>query len=516
MILIFTALIFNSIGYSASPAVQCPPLMIKAGVMADGDFTTHSATEQYLSYLQHFVGQGELGLDELKYLKGFSEVPNLIDLFGAKIHEGYVYHENIEALRSHVNHERYLAWLDKQIAEKIQEVQSKQVAHGQTESVWAYGPFVKPGLLNDKIFAGNELNFTKRGSEAFVFNSVEKTITDLSTEQSISLMGLNENGVAEHVWHEIDNKPYLVVKTISGFSPVYYVYDPHQVKPILGASAARSDGEPHLVKNKNGQLALAVFDHNSMLIESNPRTYDSTIKLPPRRHTPQWHTTSDGHSLFLYTSENDKAVKKLTVLDITAGGTKVFEIPWGAARTPASLTKINENHYVIASSDLNVFFQFWKITKAKDSEWEINWDDSLATSHTAITSVVLRDGKIAHLANAAEFPLTIIKGETTKAFDDIGEVTNVFNLATGEQVAIAKGISKPGIVSDRLFIIDLNTLQVRSFDPPERKHLIHFAGCQLNAQGQLIAYFGPLISWHIKGPIVPVLLYGPIKPGEYK
>jgi hypothetical protein len=315
----------------------CSPLLLTAAL------TQESATQQYLQYLKHFVQQDYLGLEDLEVLRNFATMPNLINIFGNKIPEAYVYTDVIEAILPLLDHSTVIKEIDRLISETSKQEINKERAYDAVAKVSALIPIT---LEPEKIDLVGEVT-------TFI-------------DDDLGLLAIDQKGA---LWH-LETKKYFPGPNISGhfinrFSRKYA--GQNFIATVRGEGYVNREFTEFLIFARNAVTGEPIMNFT---MESGKKAQEVELFLDDKGVLNAFWETRNAHGQVLalsYGSDKDKInrivvgsesnhkrdnfIKYVTpsgrlfvmydlfsrfslensdvwvLLDMSAGGKKVFSIP---------------------------------------------------------------------------------------------------------------------------------------------------------------------------------------------
>jgi hypothetical protein len=534
MSLILIALIFSNVSFGATP---CSRLMLKAGLYAQKDLSHESATLQYLQYIKHFVDHGDLGLEELKILRAFSKIPNLVDLFEGKIKEGYVYQEHLEILRPLVDQGRYNEFLDGLIDTHTKERNLKSQAHKDTESVTGF--FMIPKKFPTQIDSTSS-NFNFGGEHPYIFKEHHRSVTNLETGNQVNIDLDKDFKFEDFSWHVISGKTYFLAKldksgaSISEHAEKYKVFDPETGNLIVQTDAKYTFGSPTLLKAQNGTVQLgwieAFYDakdqtrENIVFIKSVGSEEKQRITLDPEFALTNVGFTQlpDGQTLLRHVIGAASGMADLQFLDISAGGKELFTFPGVISTDSVNVEKLSDNEFIILAYGRGAFQELRAHRAKANSKWELTASSIIAPHSQTFISAQMPDKSVFHFSSQYGHSLEVFEGIKSKdSFPEIGPVVRVLTRPNGTPLVVAveqSSVVVPGRAG-KLFLIDpLDNFSITSVDlAPLSKswNYIFYQTVKMFPDGSIIAYFS-VQNAGAGQQIIPVQLYGSYKPGDFK
>jgi hypothetical protein len=380
---ILGALLFNAQAYGSAKmpsSAQCTSYLHMAMMEPLSELSSESATHKYLQYLGYFIEQHILLLDDLKYLRGFSKVANLSDIFAAKIPEAYVYNSDFEMILPFVEIEKVKGFLDIFIKAQSKDALLKNEALNKTEIVTGFFPVLK--RLPHEVSIPEEMHFYgNEQGDPFLYNEYTSEIRNLNTGARYSaealpndLLGRQQHDLLRRQHLTIGSEIYLM-NTRNGSiyenKPGYKIYARSlNTGKIIFKHEAQGDyrsysyegfkdsaGNPHIAWTDGTRIDQKHYNYNRSLHTVNLITGEiKSMQIntdSEEFYSIKWVKPKEG-GLFYYYKEFylqkgflvNKKRQKLMVFDATQNGALVLEPDFARDENVLFFDRVNADHYI--------------------------------------------------------------------------------------------------------------------------------------------------------------------------
>jgi hypothetical protein len=580
LVLISFCLVGEGLNAASAPApikghstnLLCSRLLVSANPVFASSLPSDTPTEKYIQYLAHFVRQGELDLNDLKILRGFSKLPNFIDVFGSKISEGDVYRESIHELLPFVNVKRFHEFLDELIKENTKDLILVEKALHETEEVPVTFGLAEPALkatstFNDPLqIQYTDKNFTalvavRSVSQEYILKIDNSRLGPFLLNKKINV---SENlrtgekkdfeGVAvaapfdDAKWgrltnHWINSKGQLYVMRYSQSQDLVMVHNASTGKKIFQSGVNNLDfkeaKESQFFRDKKetylATFSLAAGGDHFIFISKNGGLRTQAIKLPDTRGF-QWAPTYKDELYGGFTYKKD-GKRFLLFLDVSkfekSGALRDIEI-----RDDEELVGLTENNKggFTALLTKNIYpgislrtidFQYNKTTR--------RWADHAVTynlispaeeepiAYTNSDAIILRDAM-----GRLSFFVFVKSVDTVKSFlfkhgekkpKESGPISSllapvVLTKSDGSQMLVTMSWGERDF-----FKFDVSEGRVRKMPGSGLEPVLKgrsFVGAGLSGKDEALLYFAPKNSAPSLETLIPIRLNGTFKPGDVK
>jgi hypothetical protein len=551
MILILLSLLFSNISFGATQGVaessrSCISLILKAGLMTEGELTPESATAQYLQYLKYFFDQGSLSLEDLKVIRKFSKVPNFIQIYAHKIPESFVYVDHVEKLLSYINHDRFNCELDDIIAKESKILALKDGAMDETQIVW--GAFAAPKAFGIGSDTSNRVEYFMDDALGLISFDEKGTLRHLETGTNdkfelkrpptgtttlqkvkgqnyiVTTTHYDSNGKVNHNTDEI----FVVAYEVKTGLPVVDVILPANILPKLYLNVQGHFG----VMGVGGEIGAygkwyiftGTGNENLNAVE--------TIPMTRLRGATLTHITSEGEAYVLlrHLAENGHT-DELTLYSVsngvkysaTTGVKKIFTIECPNV-SDGSYHDIKERQFH-KNKDGSFTILFRQAAYISDvtiaySPTAKAWEASVFRYETPVERrfdvkyLPESDGSYRYLLSGEDEPLLIFKNgvKTAETVENVGLVRSIIPTADRDPYILAWDFSG---LKNSYYLFKLGSSEIhRVIIPPELIKDATEHGARLTPDGRILKFFSKTELFHngLKSIYMPIQLYGPFDP----
>jgi hypothetical protein len=505
------------------------------------------ATQQYIGYLKYFLRVGSLDLEDLKSLRGFVKTPNPIDLFGSKIHESYIYYEDIEKLLPLVDQKLAFEALDELISEHTSELAQKQGARENTKIITGYFP-IQEAFAQDWRFTSSTfravdsqlglISYTLSGTEIdqnlnpVIKNSGKPSIWQFDQGKRVFLNLSKKNRWAEHSslvsftdHHYLfsrfkTNVPELLRKgelnkvVLQDLNTGTVVFEVPITQGYSQQIFINALNKPAIawVKKINRGTKIAAYTRHSEIepIEEIPLAENATRVL--------WHVTDEGHLYGLVEVQEQGDTLSAQIIDVTNGGKILYKFSEVSGRYLKFRKEPGKDSFIVVYQNATEKKEPSPLVsytiKKPNNIWHLESTFSTETPVELFNKLVplrLSDGGLVFLAWGHGIPLHILKeGKgVIRILDDGAELKNVFERPDGSKVLIMTLDDS----DDHLYALESPDFEPKKINlgfPPKQRS--NYIGARMLSDGRIIAYFTAVQGDKKYYTSFPVQIYGPFDP----
>jgi hypothetical protein len=550
MILILAALIFGNVSYGATAIVStaCKPLMIQSGLMTGDELTIESATAHYLQYLRHFLDQNHITTGDLKVLLGFQRFPNIVDVFGEKISEGYIYRDDIEKLLPFLDRAQVTKEIEKLIQENLKEEIKKTGAYVGAETIVGAFPISidasKVNIFQPSLaFINNDLGLlVTDGHENMWQVEAEKYFPPPSGSKAkgSSIIRLTKKYAEHNYIAEVKSETYWTSLTKDEyFDSTIVVRDANTGAVLTKFLMEKGErlGQVELFRDHNGELNVfwQTVDSQGKI---RALAYGSNEKNIKRIHLVgksggkitlvAKYITPEGRLFVISEREhlesNPWAKSDYTILDISDGGREVLSI--SISNRDFYLQKFHQNpdgSFSLIGQNEAKQILVYNIPKTASGIWDkgLKKLDNYSSMYSSETLIQFPNGDVAYVVESRLPDLTFVNN---LLFFKKGQISTMPLPKAPPNFKCYANPEYSNFIVGHSFIENHSLFYLFNFQTQE-EHIVdtgpasdraawHFDGVRFTPNGRVIVYYrkesanhNPAAHWYQS-----IQIYGPMNP----